>query len=66
MADLQFEGKVAIVTGISSACAITLALGGARLVVADINEELGNRIRDQSERQRRGIHMCRRWAANTC
>src|SRR5436190_4230808 len=48
MADRQFEGKVVIVTGgasgISSACAITLALGGARLVVADINEELGNRI----------------------
>jgi NAD(P)-dependent dehydrogenase (short-subunit alcohol dehydrogenase family) len=48
MADRQFEGKVAIVTGgasgIGYACAITLARGGARLVVADLNEELGNRV----------------------
>jgi NAD(P)-dependent dehydrogenase (short-subunit alcohol dehydrogenase family) len=48
MADRQFEGKVAIVTGgasgIGYACAITLARGGARLVIADLNEELGSRV----------------------
>jgi NAD(P)-dependent dehydrogenase (short-subunit alcohol dehydrogenase family) len=48
MADRQFEGKVAIVTGgasgIGAACAITLAQGGARLVVADLDQELGERI----------------------
>src|SRR3712207_325867 len=48
MADRQFEGKVAIVTGgasgIGAACAITLAGGGAKLVVADLNDELGNNV----------------------
>jgi NAD(P)-dependent dehydrogenase (short-subunit alcohol dehydrogenase family) len=48
MADRQFEGKVAIVTGgasgIGYACAISFARGGARLVVADLNDELGNRV----------------------
>jgi NAD(P)-dependent dehydrogenase (short-subunit alcohol dehydrogenase family) len=48
MANGQFEGKVAIVTGgasgIGYACSTTLARGGARLVVADLNEELGNRV----------------------
>jgi NAD(P)-dependent dehydrogenase (short-subunit alcohol dehydrogenase family) len=48
MADRQFEGKVALVTGgasgIGYACSTTLARGGARLVVADLNEELGNRV----------------------
>lgn len=48
MANGQFEGKVAIVTGgasgIGYACSTTFAQGGARLVVADLNEELGNRV----------------------
>jgi NAD(P)-dependent dehydrogenase (short-subunit alcohol dehydrogenase family) len=47
MADRQFEGKVAIVTGgamgIGYACSATLARGGAKIVVADVNEEVGNR-----------------------
>jgi NAD(P)-dependent dehydrogenase (short-subunit alcohol dehydrogenase family) len=48
MAERQFEGKVAIVTGgaagIGYACSTTLAHGGAKLVVADLNEEVGNRV----------------------
>jgi len=48
MSDRQFEGKVAIVTGgvsgIGAACSLTFARGGARLVVADLNEAEGNRI----------------------
>lgn len=47
MADRQFEGKVAIVTGgamgIGYACSATLARGGAKVLVADVNEEVGNR-----------------------
>ncbi|MEO8285975.1 MAG: glucose 1-dehydrogenase [Chloroflexota bacterium] len=47
MADRQFEGKVAIVTGgasgIGYACSATLARGGARVVIADIDEEVGTR-----------------------
>lgn len=47
MADRQFEGKVAIVTGgasgIGYACAATLAQGGAKVVVADISPETGDR-----------------------
>src|SRR5215218_4664356 len=47
MADRQFRGKVAIVTGgasgIGYACSATLARGGARVLIADINEEVGNR-----------------------
>jgi NAD(P)-dependent dehydrogenase (short-subunit alcohol dehydrogenase family) len=43
----QFNGKVAIVTGgasgIGLACSETFARGGASVVVADINEEIGNR-----------------------
>ena len=45
MADSQFTGKVAIVTGgamgIGYACAVTLAHGGAKIVLADYNEEAG-------------------------
>ena len=48
MANGPFDGKVAIVTGgasgIGYACSTTLARGGARLVVADLNEDLGNRV----------------------
>jgi NAD(P)-dependent dehydrogenase (short-subunit alcohol dehydrogenase family) len=48
MANGQFAGKVAIVTGgasgIGAACSTTLAQGGAKLVVADLNENLGNQI----------------------
>lgn len=47
MADRQFEGKVAIVTGgasgIGYACAATFARGGAKVVVADISQEIGDR-----------------------
>jgi NAD(P)-dependent dehydrogenase (short-subunit alcohol dehydrogenase family) len=47
MSDWHFDGKVAIVTGgasgIGFACSVTLARGGARVVIADINEESGNR-----------------------
>jgi NAD(P)-dependent dehydrogenase (short-subunit alcohol dehydrogenase family) len=43
----RFEGKVAIVTGgamgIGYSCSETLARGGARVVIADINEAEGNR-----------------------
>ena len=46
MAEQQFDGKVAIVTGgasgIGAACSTTFARGGAKVVVADLNEELGN------------------------
>ena len=48
MIDRAFEGKVAIVTGgaagIGYACTITLARGGAKVVVADINAEIGERV----------------------
>jgi NAD(P)-dependent dehydrogenase (short-subunit alcohol dehydrogenase family) len=48
MANRQFEGKVAIVTGgasgIGYACSTTLAQGGVKFVVADISDELGNRV----------------------
>jgi NAD(P)-dependent dehydrogenase (short-subunit alcohol dehydrogenase family) len=48
----RFEGKVAIVTGgasgIGLACSANFAQGGARVVIADINEEVGNRaVADQ-------------------
>jgi NAD(P)-dependent dehydrogenase (short-subunit alcohol dehydrogenase family) len=43
----MFEGKVAIVTGggmgIGYACSATLARGGAKVVMADINAEIGDR-----------------------
>lgn len=42
---MQFEGKVAIVTGaamgIGKACAQTLAASGAKVIIADINVEAG-------------------------
>ncbi|MGN6550157.1 MAG: SDR family NAD(P)-dependent oxidoreductase [Pararhizobium sp.] len=45
MADREFEGRVAIVTGaamgIGKACAEALARGGASVVVADFNREVG-------------------------
>lgn len=48
MAERQFDGKVAIVTGgasgIGAACSATLARGGAKLVIADLNEAEGDRI----------------------
>jgi len=47
MNDWHFDGKVAIVTGgasgIGFACSVTLARGGARVVIADINEQSGSR-----------------------
>jgi NAD(P)-dependent dehydrogenase (short-subunit alcohol dehydrogenase family) len=47
MDNQRFEGKVAIVTGgasgIGYACSAVFARGGARIVIADINEEIGNR-----------------------
>ncbi len=43
MSDLQFEGRVAVVTGAASgigrASAEAFAAGGAKVVVADINQE---------------------------
>lgn len=48
MTNGQFVGKVAIVTGgaagIGAACSMVLARGGARVVVADLNEEAGQRL----------------------
>jgi NAD(P)-dependent dehydrogenase (short-subunit alcohol dehydrogenase family) len=50
MAERQFEGKVAIITGgaagIGYACSATLARGGAGVVVADINAEIGKSVVD--------------------
>jgi NAD(P)-dependent dehydrogenase (short-subunit alcohol dehydrogenase family) len=47
----DFEGKVAIVTGAASgigeACAQALARSGARVVVADFDEEGGTRVADK-------------------
>lgn len=46
----DFEGKVAIVTGggsgIGEACAMTLAGGGAKVVVADFDDEAGQKVTD--------------------
>lgn len=48
MAQYQFDGKVALVTGgasgIGEACALTFARGGAKVVVADLNPELGEQV----------------------
>ncbi len=48
MAQYQFDGKVALVTGgasgIGEACALTLARGGAKVVIADLNQDLGERV----------------------
>lgn len=42
---MEFEGKVAVITGaamgIGKACAQTLAAGGAKVIIADINVEAG-------------------------
>jgi NAD(P)-dependent dehydrogenase (short-subunit alcohol dehydrogenase family) len=50
---MRFEGKVAIVTGaaqgIGEAYARALAAEGARVVVADLNEEAGNRVAKEIE-----------------
>lgn len=46
MNDQAFAGKVALVTGgasgIGEACVLTLARGGARVAIADLNGELGD------------------------
>ena len=48
MAQYDYSGKVAIVTGggsgIGEACALTLARSGAKVVVADYDEAGGNRV----------------------
>lgn len=48
MAQYNFEGKVALVTGggsgIGEACSHTFAQGGAKVVVADLDVENGNRV----------------------
>jgi NAD(P)-dependent dehydrogenase (short-subunit alcohol dehydrogenase family) len=45
MSEQQFRGKVALVTGgasgIGEACVLTLARGGAKVVVADLNPQAG-------------------------
>lgn len=45
MNDQQFDGKVALVTGgasgIGEACALTFARGGAKVVVVDVDSDLG-------------------------
>jgi NAD(P)-dependent dehydrogenase (short-subunit alcohol dehydrogenase family) len=47
MVTFQFDGKVALVTGgasgIGEACVMTFARAGAKVVVADLNAELGER-----------------------
>lgn len=44
----QFDGKVALVTGgasgIGEACALTFARGGAKVAIADLNTELGEKV----------------------
>ncbi|WP_026931473.1 SDR family NAD(P)-dependent oxidoreductase [Glycomyces tenuis] len=49
----RFEGKVAVVTGgakgIGAACTARLASEGAAVYVADIDEEAGNRIAEETE-----------------
>lgn len=48
MNNQQFDGKVALVTGgasgIGEACAITLAQGGAKVAISDLNTELGEKV----------------------
>ncbi|HKS69629.1 MAG TPA: SDR family oxidoreductase [Ktedonobacterales bacterium] len=46
--NFNFQGKTALVTGgasgIGEACVLTFARGGANVVVADLNEELGAKV----------------------
>jgi len=48
MNDQQFTGKVALVTGgasgIGEACVLTFARGGAKVVIVDLNNELGEKV----------------------
>jgi NAD(P)-dependent dehydrogenase (short-subunit alcohol dehydrogenase family) len=48
MTNELFNGKVAIVTGgasgIGEACALTLAQGGAKVTISDLNAELGEKV----------------------
>lgn len=50
MTDYNYKDKVAIVTGagsgIGEACAVLMAAAGAKVVVADFDEEGGNRVTD--------------------
>lgn len=54
MAEQQFAGKVALVTGgasgIGAACVLTLARGGAKVVVADLNHEQGQHVVEEVRR----------------
>jgi len=47
MAEKQFTGKVALVTGgasgIGEACVLTFARGGAKVAIVDLNDELGEK-----------------------
>jgi NAD(P)-dependent dehydrogenase (short-subunit alcohol dehydrogenase family) len=55
MKNLEFKGKVALVTGGSSgigeACAMTFAQKGAKVVVADIDEENGKSVVEQIQEE---------------
>lgn len=48
MTERHFAGKVALVTGgasgIGEACAMTFARGGAKVVISDLNNELGEKV----------------------
>ena len=48
MSEHRFDDRVAVVTGAASgigeACALTFARGGAKVIVADTNRELGERV----------------------
>ena len=58
---MEFDGKVAVVTGaamgIGKACADTLAAQGARVVLADIDREVGQAASDALGEAARFIHV---------